>query len=201
MINALVFDLGGVVLTNDDVGILSDNEETKKLLKTTQEKLLEGWGKAWPLARDGKMDEEEFFTIIQKQATGFSKPGINSKLKKIYREKTTTLPTYKLLKGFKEKYNTFALTNITKFWLEYKRDKYNLDKYFDLIVSSCNEGVPKPKAEIFSRLISKTKIDPSTTLFIDDHEKSTTIAEKLGFNVYLFDNKAGLLKNMESLGG
>lgn len=196
-IENIVFDLGGVLITNDDVGILVDNKETLGFLKTTQERVAAGWNAAWPLAKIGKIGETEFFEILLKEATGSFEAEAVERMKSFYREKTYKLPTFSLLRELEKKYRLFALTNIAKGWLDYKIERFLLGEYFDLIVASCNEGVAKPDKEIFERLISKTNLIPEKTLFVDDLEKNIISADERGFKTHLFTEKERLVRFMK----
>jgi len=196
-IKNIIFDLGAVILTDDDNWLYIN--KTKNLLKVTGDQLNRGWNEAWPLARDGKIDENKFFEIFLKN-TGVSGFKSIPKLKEIYRHAVGTLPVFSLLKKLKLKYKIFALTNIAKDWLKYKTRKFDLYRYFDLIVSSCGEKIAKPHKEIFESLINKAKIIPDESLFIDDMERNIKPAQELGFQTILFENKRQLVKQMKKLG-
>jgi len=64
MIKNIVFDLGGTILTEDNNWLYT--LETKNLLKVTDEKLGAGWNTAWPLARNGKISENEFLSFFKR---------------------------------------------------------------------------------------------------------------------------------------
>jgi len=198
MIKNIVFDLGGVLLTEDDIWLFS--KETKELLKVDNERLNKAWNFAWPDARSGKINEDEFFKRFLQSSTGNSSSNLVLKLKNIYRNKSDKLETFELLPKLKNNCKLFALTNIAKDWLTFKTDKFELDNYFDLIVSSCGEGIGKPNKEIFLSLIEKAKINPEESVFIDNAEKNTKIAQELSFQTILFKNKEQMIKEMENLG-
>jgi len=58
---------------------------------------------------------------------------------------------FELLKTLKKYYGLAALTNIGKEWLDYKREKFRLDEYFDEIISSAYEGL-QSRVQKFTRL-------------------------------------------------
>lgn len=198
MIKNIVFDFGGVILTEDDGWLLIG--ETKKLLKIGREQLEKAWNFAWPDARSGIIDEDEFFRKFLQSLFGNSNSDLVLKLKSIYRKHAGKLNTFELLPGLKRNYKLFALTNAAKGWLQFKTDRFDLKKYFNLIISSCGEGVTKPSREIFSILIKRGRIDPKETVFIDNFERNIEIARELGFLTILFKNKGQLVKEMRNLG-
>ena len=194
----IIFDFGGVILTEDDNWLFS--KETKTFLDTNSERLSEGWNSAWPNARAGKINEEQFFNIFLKNSIGTTDDKKITKLKKIYRKMSSKLESFSLLDKLKINYRLFSLANITSDWLKYKIDKFALNKYFDLIVSSCGEGIEKPHKEIFFSLIKKAKIKTEESLFIDNFARNIKPARELGFETILFTNKVDLVKKMKKLG-
>jgi epoxide hydrolase-like predicted phosphatase len=198
MIKNIVFDFGGVLLTEDDNWLYFD--ETKNLLEVDDEQLEKAWNFAWPDARSGTIDEAEFFKKFLQSLFGNYNSDLVLKLKSIYRKHAGKLNTFKLLPELKRNYKLLALTNAAKDWLQFKTDKFSLEKYFDLIISSCNEGVAKPSKEIFLILIEKGKIDPKETVFVDNWEKNIKPAQELGFKTILFKDKEQMIKEMRELG-
>ena len=179
MIKNIVFDFGGVLLTEDDNWLLIN--ETKKLLGTNTKHLKEAWNFAWPDARSGQIIEDEFFKRFLQNLFGNSNPDLVLNLKKIYRKSFGKLDTFDLLPELKRNYKMFALTNIIKDWLSLKVNKFNLNNFFDLIISSCDEGVAKPSKEIFLSLIKKGQINPEESVFIDNFKRNIKPARELGF--------------------
>lgn len=199
MIKNIIFDFGGVLLTEDNTWLFSD--ETKNLLNILDEsKLVVGWQSAWPDARDGKTDEDEFFTTFLKGAIEKKDDNLIAGLKKIYRNNTDTFTAFSILKLLKNKYRLFGLPNITKDWLKYKIDRFDLNEYLELVVSSCGEGIAKPNKEIFLSLINKAQIEPKETLFVDNMEKNIVPAKELGFETHLYTDLENLKKSMSELG-
>lgn len=195
MIKNIVFDFGGVILTEDDNWI--NLNETKKLLNATEEQLNNGWLSSWPDGRDGKSNEDEFFKNFLLGSINKYDPVLVQKLKEIYRAKVDTFDVLPLLSKIKNNYKLFALTNIAKDWLEYKTDKFKLNNYFELIISSCGERVAKPNREIFEVLITKGRIIPGESIFIDNMDKNILSAKVLGFNTILFENFDQLIKELD----
>ena len=197
-IKNIVFDLGGTLLTEDDNWLHSS--EVKNLLKVNDEKLSEAWNVAWPDGRDGKIGEYEFFRKFLMKAIGKAPSDKIEELRKIYKDKLGKLDTFILLPRLRKKYKLIALANILSDWLDLKIQKFNLDKYFNLIISSCGEGVAKPNKEIFLTLINKGKINPDESVFIDNMEKNIGPARELGFNTILFESLVQCESEMKKLG-
>lgn len=199
-ITNIVFDFGGVILTDDDVGVLFNNDELMNKLGSNWQSFAEAWDRDWDLVGDGKLGIIDYYSKLQKEAVGMVDEDFSQRLFEIYKEKTKTLDAFSLLPKVKQRYNLFALTNIFKEGLKFKNEKYKLDDIFSTIVASCDFQVSKPNLKIFKILIDSTNLIPEETLFIDDREKNIKTAEKLGFNTHLYTGIVNLKREFERLG-
>jgi epoxide hydrolase-like predicted phosphatase len=199
-IDTLIFDLGGVLISNDDEGIVTNSEETQKYLNKSEKELDNAWSIAWPRFRNGNITEDEFYSIFLKTLNIKDENEKINMLKNIYRENVNLLESFSLLKKLSSKYNLYALTNIGKEGLKYKVKRFSLDDYFIGIVASSMEGIEKPEEEIFNRLINKYVINPQTSIFIDDLERNIKVAKKFGFLTILYTNKEQMINNLKQFG-
>lgn len=75
--------------------------------------------------------------------------------------------------------------------------------FFDLLdgwVISGHEGVAKPDRQIFEILLSRYRLDPATTVFVDDNAANVAAAAKLGVVAIDFTTAAQLRKELRGLG-
>ncbi|OGM04354.1 hypothetical protein A2715_03280 [Candidatus Woesebacteria bacterium RIFCSPHIGHO2_01_FULL_39_32] len=184
----IVSDLGGVLLTDDDTGLVSKSTLTRKLLGVNQHDLESGWEKAWPDLKIGKISEEEFMRLFIGGVGKEPTEKLIKNLKEIWRKNVTDLPFLNQIKKLKGKYNLYLLTNIGNEWLAFKRTKFKLDDYFAGIVSSAQEGIAKPDPKIYSILINRFNINPGESLYVDDLERNIVAAEAFGFRTILFES-------------
>ena len=196
----IVFDFGGVILTDDDTGVLVDNDELIKKYGSNRQFFVEAWDRNWDSIGENKIGIVDFYSKLQKEVVGSVDEKFSKRLFEIYKEKTQTLEPFYLLPKLKEKYNLFALTNIFKEGLEFKRQKYNLDAFFPTIIASCDSQVSKPGQKIFKILVESTNIRPEETLFIDNSEKNIKTAKALGFRTCLYTGIVSLKKEFEKIG-
>lgn len=197
-IKYIIFDFGGVLLTEDDNWLYSD--DVKSFLKVDDTKLTEAWNAAWPGGRNGTYDENQFFTRFLEVAVGEVKTENIFKLKHIYRKYVAKNEIYNILPKLTGKYHLYALTNITKDWLDFKIRHFNLMQYIEVIISSCHEGIGKPDKEIYEALIKKTNLKPNEALFIDNSEYNLTPAREIGINTIFFENFDQTVSDMRKLG-
>ncbi len=200
MIKNIIFDLGNVVLTNDFQGNgLNDFvKEFRKHFNINEENEKKAWYMIWPKFETGKISENEFWKIF------FTESGVKNidieLAKSLWRKHQKPInDLFPLIKKLKKNYKLFSIANTAKEWFEYKKEKYQLDKYFEEIVTSYEEGIKKPDVKIFNIAIERFQIKPQETLFIDDKERNLKPARELGFNTILFKNKEQLKQDLIKL--
>ena len=203
-IKTIIFDLGNVVLTNDwHYNCPEKFQEYSDHFDITQDDMERGWKAAWPEFSVGEISEEDFWKIFLENADA---KNIDIEIaKNLWRKYQKPIEnTFELLKKLKQHYRLAALTTISKEWLDYKREKYNLDEYFEVIISSGYSGLIKPHDEIYElaakELKEKLGVNPEECLFVDDAKSNLLPAEKLGIKTVLFTKQAELEKELKELG-
>ena len=199
MIKTIIFDLGGVVLTNDWSRDYHEFlKEFSHAFSVTIGDLHREW-KAHYSFFDGKITEEEFWNIFLKKSG--AKEIDTEKAKVIWRKHQKSLGNmFSLLKKLKKKYRLAALTNLSKEWTDFKRECFGLDEYFDLIVSSGYVGVTKPHHKIYELILRKLENEPQECLFIDDRETNLLPARELGIKTVLFTGQEELERKLREIG-
>lgn len=98
----------------------------------------------------------------------------------------------KLIKPLKKKYKIFGLTNWSSETLPIAKEKYSFFKDLDGIVVSGDEKIVKPDPKLYEILLSRYKLDATTSLFIDDNAENIETAIKMGFKTLHFTEKVDL---------
>ena len=70
MIKNIIFDFGGVIFTDDDIGVLFDNEELNQRFQTDQKTLENAWTKYWREVGENRMTIIEFYNSLQYEIIG-----------------------------------------------------------------------------------------------------------------------------------
>lgn len=70
---------------------------------------------------------------------------------------------------------------------------------FDVVITSCTEGVAKPEPEIFQLALERTKTTAPESLFIDDKLENIEVAQQLGFKTILAENPAQFIAEARKL--
>lgn len=196
MIKNLIFDIGGVLLTDEDDPFLK-NPDLEKNLGVSRDEISIAWHKYWPAIEIAKIGEDEFISLFLEELKIESSEKKINEIKTIWRSETKALPAYELLPLFAKDFTLFSLTNTGKDWFEYRITHFGLDKYFKLIIASCVEKVSKPQDEIFKILINRANIIPQESVFIDDRNHNIEASQKFGFKTILFKKKDQLVNDLE----
>jgi len=200
MPKVLIFDLGNVVITNDwHSNIPEKNEEFSEVYGISEEDMERAWDAAWPDFRVGKVTEDEFWYGFLTEA-GAKDPDVGKakELWRKYQRRIEYMPF--LLTTLKPKIRLAALTNISKEWIDYKRDRFGLDRHFETIVSSGYYGVGKPDPRIYKQVLNELGVKGYECLFIDDHGKNLAPARELCMGTVLFMGQGTLEEELRRRG-
>lgn len=197
MIKALVFDFGNVVVTNDwNYTYPEKDREFTSYFGVTMQDFKKGWDAAWPLMRVGDVSEDEFWRLF------LTKSGVQnidvSHAKKLWRKYQSTLPgMIDLIIRLRNRYILVGCTDNGKEWVDYYKQTYYLDSYFDAIVCSADIKVHKPNPKIYEVAIQKAGVNPEEILFIDDSSKPLEGAKKAGMQTLRFANAIQLEEDLK----
>jgi 2-haloacid dehalogenase len=86
----------------------------------------------------------------------------------------------------------YALSNMEPDAFAIRRDRFEFMKWFDGHVISGLEGVAKPDREIFELLLERYRLDPRSTVFIDDVPRNVETARELGLLAIRFTSPGEL---------
>lgn len=184
MIKTIVFDVGRVLIDWNPKSlyrkIFNSDEEIDKFLNT-----IGFW--EWNLS----MDKGKTFAqgVTEKQAEF---PQYAKEIEMYHTNWEDSIPgaieeSVEVLNDLKKNgYKVYALTNFATEKLELAKKRFNFLNIFDGIVVSAEEKMIKPDPDFFKLLCNRYKIDPKTSVFIDDSDKNIESAKKLGFNTILF---------------
>lgn len=86
----------------------------------------------------------------------------------------------------------YALTNMERETYPVRRQRYPFMHRFAGTVVSSHEGVAKPDPEIFRRLLARYDLDPARTVMIDDSPPNLETAAGLGMEAVTFKSPAAL---------
>lgn len=135
-----------------------------------------------------KADIGEITSLDVWKAIGFQ--GDLEKIEKEY------LDTIELSDGFidfieksKGKYKLAIISNDSSRWSKYLREKFDLNKYFDVISISGDLKIQKPDERIFLLTIEKLGVNAEECFYIDDRTGNLNAAKKVGMMPILLNSR------------
>ena len=119
--------------------------------------------------------------------------GFQGDLEKIEEE---YLDTIELSDGFidfvekvKNKYKLAIISNDSSRWSKYLREKFDINKYFDVISISGDLKIQKPDDRIFLLTIEKLGVKAEDCVYVDDRSGNLNAAKKVGMTPVLLNSR------------
>jgi 2-haloacid dehalogenase len=94
----------------------------------------------------------------------------------------------------------YALTNWSAELFPIARRRFDFLRLFAGIVVSGEEGLIKPDAAIFHRLLQRFRLDAAATWFIDDNPANVAAAQRIGMRAHQFTTASALTDALEAAG-
>lgn len=176
-IKAIIFDMYGVIVkqTGDDFVPYVQQTFPHK----SHDEIYAPWLKA---------DVGEIKSLDIWREIGFK--GNIEKIEKDY------LDTLELMDGFlefienvKNNYKTAVISNDSSEWSKYIREKFDINKYFNVISVSGDLKIQKPDKRIFFITLEKLGVEPKDCLYIDDREGNLKAAKEIGMNTVMLNSR------------
>ena len=135
-----------------------------------------------------KADIGELTSLEVWEALGFQ--GDLEKIEKDY------LDTIELSNGFidfiekvKGKYKLAIISNDSGRWSKYLREKFDINKYFDVISISGDLKIQKPDERIFLLTMEKLGMKAEDCIYVDDRTGNLNAAKKVGMTPILLNSR------------
>ncbi|MBI2034031.1 MAG: HAD family phosphatase [Candidatus Liptonbacteria bacterium] len=198
MIKTIIFDIGGVIARTNFKALYSNFAERVGLPSefvvdyhtTNVEDLLLG-----------KITLDQFWKDMRGAG---AKPDLD--LQAIWIEEGTknreiNSELLKIIEKLRKNYSAGVLTNLTPPRLVLD-EKMNLYSHFDYAILSCKEHLKKPDPAFYQLSLAAASVKPEEAIFVDDKEKCTVGAERVGMKsiLYVYPDNAKLLKNLKRFG-
>jgi len=181
-----VFDFGGVLGPRSNTWDTT-HKNISELTGIPPEKLSELSKNFWPILETGKASITDFWEkVIEMSDREVDMDELEQIYESNFKADNGSLSLAKELKrmGFQ----VVILSNASKEWMEFKKDKFKLEEVFDKIYSSADLGMMKPDHTIYQYVLRDLKIHPSEAVFIDDHDQNLEVAKAEGMTIVKFTN-------------
>ena len=174
---AVILDMYGVILKETGDGFVPYVQHRFPNLKP--EDIWTPWNKA----DVGELSSLEVFEAI----------GYKGDLEKIEREYLDTIEIDEAFFAFAAlitKNNKLALlSNDSSRWSKYLREKFDINKYFDVISVSGDLRIKKPDGRIYQHTLEKLGCTAAECIYVDDRRYNLAAAQALGIDTILFNSR------------
>lgn len=194
---ALIFDLGGVVL-GSPLEVIAGYESENQIPDGTINRHVAslGDGGAWGRHERGEIDFAEFCDLFEAELASAGivvDPAVLlARIAAFASPRSAVLDEVRRLRS--AGYKVCALTNS---WESLPTS--NLEKEFDFLVESWREGVRKPDREIFARTLERLGVGASDALMIDDLGPNLKVAREMGMETFKASDEAALMAFLRTL--
>lgn len=184
-IQAVVFDLGGVLLRTDDPRL---RRELAESLGRTYAQLDEIVFNN-PVARQaesGQATPEQVWAEVARMLnlTPEQVPDFRSAF---FSGDRVDFPLVNFIGQIRGKYRTGLLSNT---WIrnleQFVYEELSIPRVFDVVISSARSGRAKPGTEIFMEMLAALDVRAEETVFVDDNFENVAAAARLGIHAVRF---------------
>lgn len=198
-ISTILWDVGGVLLTNgwdhmERAAVLQQFALDRAAFEPRHELANDPWEK-------GLMTAEQYLlqTVFYEP-----RPFTPAAFLQAILERSMLLPhgAMRILQELaaSEEVELAILNNEARELNDYRIERFELGRYFDVFLSSCYLGLRKPDPKIFELALDVLQRDPEEVAFIDDRAENCAAAQALGIHAITYLNEAQCAQALELLG-
>lgn len=207
-IEAVIFDIGGVLEINKDVlkssKTLHKNAgvhiDIAKKFKISLDQYFDLIDSIYVKSVEGRTSKKEVLEVLSKNF-GQTKKKIEKTYYKLY--KKYFKENKQLFKqAFRLKKRGYKIAILSDQW-HLSKDALMPQKYmkkFDEVVISCDDKMRKPNIKIYKLILKRLGLKAKETVFIDNQKWNIKPAKKLGMNTILFKDDKQVFKQLEKIG-
>ena len=196
-IEAVIFDLGGVLLRTEDRKPRADLAARLGLTYDELSSLIFDSQSAMQ-AMKGEISADQHWDEIQK-SLGLTSEEFESVRTEFWAGDVLDRDLVDLLYGFRRKYTTVLLSNAwddLRFMIE---DVWKIDGAFDQLVISAEIGLVKPDLTIYQWVLAELGLMPAQTVFVDDFLHNIEAAQAAGMHAIHFRNPDQVKEELRAL--
>jgi epoxide hydrolase-like predicted phosphatase len=196
-IQAVVFDIGGVLEITPDLGVAGAWESR---LGLAAGELNQRMADAWVGGSIGTISEADVQRAVREQL-GLDERQLAEFMADLWREYLGTANTELIgyARGLRPRYRTGILSNSFVGAREREQDAYGFEDLVDEIIYSHECGLSKPDPRIYALACARLKVEPAQVVFLDDYEPCVEGARQAGIHAILYTGSARAIRDIEDL--
>ena len=197
-IQAIVFDIGGVLEITPDLGVAGTWESRLGLAPGELNKRM---GHAWLGGSIGAISEEDVHRAAAERL-GLDQRQLAEFMADLWREylgtANTELITY--ARSLRSRYRTGILSNSFVGAREREQAAYGFEDLVDQMIYSHECGMSKPAPAIYALACARLAVEPAQMVFLDDYEPCVEGARQAGIHAVLYSgNDQEAIRDIEDL--
>lgn len=198
-ISTVLWDVGGVLLTNgwdhvERAAVLRQFELDADAFEQRHELANDAWEKGFMTA------EQYLLQTVFYQPRPFTPDAFLEEMKK----QSFLLPhgAMRILQELaaSDELELAILNNEARELNDYRIERFQFGRYFDVFLSSCYLGLRKPDPRFFDLALDVLQRDPEEVVFIDDRAHNCEAAQTLGIHAIRYQDEAQCIHALERLG-
>jgi putative hydrolase of the HAD superfamily len=197
IITTIIFDFGGVILTHD---AKVSERILAAMFPNHIEQAAQIWAEYKELLNTGKKTSEDFLQAV-KSETNLNTPveALKRRWLELYKQEAQGVnwQLLELITQLRKHYKVYLFTDTIDTHDEYNKTRGIYEK-FDRVFKSFEIGVAKSQGKIaFEFILNQIHTKPEECFFIDDLERNTKVAEKVGIKAIVFKNLDDLKQKLK----
>ena len=203
-INTILFDVGGVlILPLEPTAVQQRRNRLAEQLGYENGRAM--WlrfyrGPEWLAAKTGHLTEQAMWDQLLTPHGMRTQASQDAFLQELFRGEGLHPEMEPLLARLQGLYQLGILSNASDRLEGVLEDKLNIAHYFTEIVNSHRIGVAKPAPQAYHIALERLDVEPQEVFFIDNLERNTEAAEKLGIETHLFTDIPSLRADLRARG-
>ena len=105
----------------------------------------------------------------------------------------------KLIEKLRTRHRVALLTNALTPFFRQIAAKYDLERLFEIILVSSEEGLAKPDPAFYRLMVERLGVKAEDCLFIDDNEENLQAARSVGMDALLFKGAEKLKRDLAAV--
>lgn len=202
-IQAIIFDIGGVLLRTEDRTPRTALGARFGLDTTGIDQLV--WGSPISVAaEEGRAEPTDVWEHVR-QTLNLSPVEILEFETQFWAGDRLDRELFDCLRSFRPQYKTGLLSNawpknvLPMFYERYGLERDYVESSFDVVVSSAAAGVRKPDARIFAHTAALLGLPGEQIIFVDDFPHNVEGAKRAGWQAVHFKNREQVLAELQDL--
>ena len=196
-IQAIVFDIGGVLEITPDLGVAGRWESR---LGLAPGELNQRMADAWQGGSIGSIGEADVHQAAVERL-GLDQRQLAEFMADLWREYLGTANTELIsyARGLRPRYRTGILSNSFVGAREREQAAYGFEDLVDEIIYSHECGMSKPDPGIYALTCARLAVEPSRMVFVDDYPPCVEGARQAGLHAVLFRDNDQVIGDIEEL--